>query len=136
MAKKLTETQAKVLEIISGQHDAYLIQPHATAFLLEGLEPGEVEDALKELYESGHVEHLVEEQVEPQLVPQYDEETVTRLDAGGEEESFTYTVPRLDAEGNHIHEVEDVAVLGEGDEPVVVAHGYRISEKGKNSLAS
>lgn len=64
--KKLTKKQLdeKVLEIISVQHPDYLIQPTASAFVIEDLAPGEVEQSLYRLLKAGQIDHITTTLVE------------------------------------------------------------------------
>lgn len=88
MTKELTKKQVdeKVLEIVSVQSPDYLIQPHASAFVIEGLVPGQVEDSLGRLMKKKEIEHitttLVEDNEDGEEVPVLENGKPVILDHG------------------------------------------------------
>lgn len=57
------EIDRAVLEILAGQSPVYLIQPHATAFILVGLKPGLVEESLIRHWGEQSVDHITTTEV-------------------------------------------------------------------------
>lgn len=123
---KLSEDQQKVLEILGAQTHGYLIGPHATAFLIEGLVPGEVEATLSELLDKKFAAHITSEAVEIQLRHVTREEPV--LDDEGEDTGET-----VEFQTGEIEEVE-VPVLNDSGKPLVVARGWHITDEGREAL--
>lgn len=86
MTDELTtkEIDAIVLRVLATQSPDYLIHPDATAFMLEGLAPEEVEASLRRHFDHDHVGHFedfevewkqdLEEDEEPVIVPKLDED--------------------------------------------------------------
>lgn len=60
----MKKIDTKVLEIIKAQSPDYLIQPTATAFIVEGLVPGEVEASLFRLWKKALVDHVITTEVD------------------------------------------------------------------------
>jgi hypothetical protein len=53
---KATDNRLAVLKVLGGQSPGYFIFPNASAFIAEGLDPGDVASVLDELLSEGKVE--------------------------------------------------------------------------------
>lgn len=92
------EIDNKVLEIVKAQGPDYLISPHATAFVVEGLEAGTVEDSLVRIWASNQT-------------PELTHDTVTLVDV------------TFDEEGNEV----ETPVLDDKGKPVIVDQGWKFA---------
>lgn len=101
------EIDAVVIRVLKGQSPDYLIEPHATAFMIEGLTPEQVSDSFKRLEKL----ELVEEQ-----------ETIAMK-------------PSLDNEGKYVRDGDDLVVLepdldDENNEQILNS-GWILTDKGR-----
>ena len=103
----MNELDQKVLTIVASQGPHYLIHSTATAFMVEGLQPGDVEESLLSLCEDGYVEHL------------------TTIATKNEE--------AIDEETNEVTIVEVDVVDDEGNR-VILDHGWSATEKGLQAV--
>lgn len=103
-----------ILSVLAGQTAGYLILPTATAFLVEGLEPGSAEAVLFLLEEQGLAAHLTTNLTEIQMHPTVDE----------------------NGEPTGLFEPVELPVVDDSGQPIVMMSGWHITEEGRAAVAS
>ena len=97
----MDETTATVLRVLEGQSPDYLIQPWATAFMVEGLTEEEVKVCLEKLADAGHARR--------------DEIVLQQKQEDPETEEVSY-VDQIDDDGNPVLLNEGWTITDEGKE--------------------
>lgn len=116
----LTEVERAVLAVMGRQSPGYLISPHATAFIVEGLEPGTVEATLTDLWGAKLVEHITTEVVEV---------TVRQVEQEPSEDDGDAPQP------HPVWEEVEETVLGDDGLPVVIGQGWALTDAGRVALS-
>jgi hypothetical protein len=110
-----------VLRVVAGQSEGYLIQPDATAFMVEGLSPEMVAESLTRLEESEHV------MVTQEVGLRYAMEEVTHK-VGGRFRSKKVTSIEAKRDKNG-EQVVEIAKDDNGND-IVVNEGWEVTDKG------
>lgn len=132
----LTETQRRVLVVLYGQSPGYLINPHATAFVVEGLAGGQVEATLGELLGMGLATHVTTEVVQVYHRHVTREELV--LDGKGKPERNLLRKPTgrtVEVLTGEVEEIEAPVIDDATGEQRVVAEGWHITDEGHVALS-
>jgi hypothetical protein len=110
-----------VLRVLAGQSEGYLIQPDATAFVVEGLDPETVSESLSRLEETEHAK------VTQEVALRYVTEEVThRVGSRLRSKKITHTEVKRDQDGEPVLEV----AKDDNGNDMVVNEGWEVTDKG------